>query len=269
MKKFQIKTYRILSEKISSSRPVRLVFLSDLHGLRFGKGNRRLFQAIEAARPDLVLVGGDMMVGEPSPRLGAAKELLVSLAKKFPVYYTFGNHEHRLMEKPEVYGEQFPRFYEYLKRQGVQFLNNRKVRVDIENETPLFLWGWDADRKFYRKLRPVRMDVSDLSGALGSPEEEGYHILMSHNPQFGKTYFSWGADLILSGHYHGGVWRFSENRGLIAPNFHLFPAYCCGLFSKGAQHMVVSPGLGEHTLKLRIGNPRELIVIELMHGGDV
>ena len=269
MKKFQIKTYRIFSEKISPVQPVRLVFLSDLHGLCCGEGNGRLIQAIEEASPDMVLVGGDMMVGEPSPRLEVAEELLVSLVKEFPVYYTFGNHEHRLMRKPEIYGKQFPKFCAYLRKQGVQFLNNRKVRVDMGTETPLFLWGWDAARRFYRKLRPASMDISDLSDVLGNPAEEGYHILMAHNPQFGKIYFSWGADLVLSGHYHGGVWRFSENRGLIAPNFHLFPAYCCGLFAKGAQRMVVSPGLGEHTLKLRIHNPRELIVIELMHGGNV
>lgn len=269
MKKFQIKTYQILSEKINPQQHVRLVFLSDLHSLCFGEGNAHLIQAIEAARPDMVLVGGDMMIGEPSPHLETARELLALLVKKFPVYYAFGNHEHRLMEQPEVYGKEFPKFCEYLKRQGVVFLLNRKVRVDTGAGSSLFLWGWDAPRRFYRKLRPVSVEASDLSKALGSPSEEGYHILMAHNPQFGDAYFSWGADLTLCGHYHGGVWRFSENRGLIAPNFHLFPAYCCGLFSKGAQRMVVSPGLGEHTLRLRIHNPRELIVIELRHGGDV
>ncbi len=269
MKNFKMKTYRILSKKVGRQGSIRLAFLSDLHGMRFGQGNCRLVQAVEEARPDLVLVGGDMMVGEPNPRLEAAEDLLDSLVKKFPVYYAFGNHEGRLMEDPEKYGDTFPRFYQRLQGKGVCFLRNQKVSVDVGAGVPVALWGWDGERRFYRKLRRVVMEDGYLDGVLGKPDAKAYNILLAHNPQFAQAYFSWGADLILSGHYHGGICRFSENRGLVAPNFRLFPPYCCGLFSKGSQRMAVSPGLGEHTVRFRIHNPRELIVIEIVHGGDV
>ena len=75
--------------------------------------------------------------------------------------------------------------------------------------------------------------------------------------------FSWGADFIFSGHNHGGVIRFSENRGLISPQFHLLPSFCCGHFQRGKKHMIVSAGLGEHTVPVRIHNPRELVFVEL------
>lgn len=266
MKKFQIKTYKIPSEKIR--RPIRLAFLSDLHGSCFGEGNSRLVEAVEQAEPDLVLVGGDMMVGKPSPCLAAAESLLLALAEKFPVYYAFGNHEHRMAEDPKKYGDGFRRFCEGLRGQGVRFLRNGNMQADI-NGGRLSIWGWDGEQRFYRKLISPVMEDGYLDQTLGRPGGEAYHILLAHNPQFGQAYFSWGADLILSGHYHGGVCRFSENRGLIAPNFRLFPAYCCGLFTRGDQHMVVSPGLGEHTVRLRVHDPRELIMIELVHGGDV
>lgn len=267
MKNFKIKTYRIFSEKVPQEQCIRLAFLSDLHGFCYGEDNCRLVQAVENARPDAVLAGGDMMVGEPAPSLEAARALFLSLAERFPVYYAFGNHERRMMDDPGKYGYGFQEFCELLCRQGVRILRNERVQVEREDGIPLSIWGWDGEARFYKKLWTEPMDSRDLTEALGHPDDRAYHILMAHTPQYGQAYFSWGADLILCGHYHGGVWRFSENRGLAAPNLHLFPAYCCGLFRRGNQHMVVSPGLGEHSIRLRIKNPRELIVLEIVHGG--
>ena len=34
-----------------------------------------------------------------------------------------------------------------------------------------------------------------------------YSILMAHNPAYMDAYKKWGADLILSGHLHGGLVR--------------------------------------------------------------
>ncbi|MCI9470693.1 MAG: phosphohydrolase [Lachnospiraceae bacterium] len=266
MRRFQTKTYQIFSEKIGP-RPIRLAFLSDLHNSCFGKENGQLLQAVESGAPDLVLIGGDMMIGEPSPRLDVVEELLCALVQRFPVYYTFGNHEYRLMEDPGRYGSGFQKLCERLQEQGIKILRNAHAQVDMGQGVPLVIWGWDGEKRFYRKLSPIRMEEGYLDRTLGVLDEDAYHILLAHNPQFGRSYFSWGADLILSGHYHGGVCRFSENRGLIAPNFHLFPAFCCGHFTKGRQHMVVSPGLGEHTVRLRVHDPRELIMIELVRGG--
>lgn len=268
MKRFKIKTYRICSEKIGH-RHIRLVFLSDLHSMCFGEENGRLLQAVEEAAPDLVLVGGDMMIAGLSPCLHVAGDLLSALVERSPVYYAFGNHEHRLMEEEDRYGDGLRKLCDDLCSRGVRILRNENAQVEIGDGMPLVIWGWDGEERFYKKLRPIAMERGYLDRTLGSPWAGAYHILLAHNPQFARSYFSWGADLILSGHYHGGVCRFSENRGLIAPNFHLFPAYCCGAFTQGDQHMVVSPGLGEHTVRFRIHDPRELIVLELMHGGDV
>ncbi len=267
MKNFKVKTYRIFSEKVPKEQSLRLAFLSDLHGFCYGKDNCRLVQAIENARPDAVLAGGDMMVGEPDTSFEAARALFLSLVERFPVYYAFGNHEGRLMENPEKYGDGIQQFCEELIRQGVRILRNDRALLERKDGIPVWIWGWEGDKRFYKRFCTQPVDSQDIGETLGNPEEEAYHILMAHTPQFGQAYFSWGADLILSGHYHGGIWRFSENRGLAAPNLHLFPAYCCGIFSRDRRYMVVSPGLGEHTIPFRIHDPRELIILEIVHGG--
>ena len=134
MKKFKIKTYRICSEKIGH-RHIRLVFLSDLHNLCFGEENGRLLQAVEEAAPDLVLVGGDMMIAELSPCLHVAGGLLSALVERSPVYYAFGNHEHRLMEEEDRYGDGFRKLCDDLCSQGVHILRNENAQVEIGDGT--------------------------------------------------------------------------------------------------------------------------------------
>ena len=80
-------------------------------------------------------------------------------------------------------------------------------------------------------------------------------MLLAHNPKYGDVYFEWGADFIFSGHYHGGILRFNEHHGLTCPQYLLFPPYCCGDFHRQEQHMIVSAGLGEHTIVPGEGGP--------------
>ena len=48
-----------------------------------------------------------------------------------------------------------------------------------------------------------------------------YHILLAHNPEFAETYFDYGADLTLSGHVHGGIFRIGKH-GLLSPYVSFF-----------------------------------------------
>ncbi len=77
-----------------------------------------------------------------------------------------------------------------------------------------------------------------------------------------KAYLSWGADLVLSGHLHGGIVRIPGFRGVISPGFELFPKYSGGCCREGSQTAVVSRGLGSHTIPVRLFNEAELIVLE-------
>ena len=69
--------------------------------------------------------------------------------------------------------------------------------------------------------------------------------------------------MILSGHYHGGVMQLPGIGGVISPDFTLFPKYSGGIYREGAQTVVVSRGLGTHSVPVRLWNWPELIVLEL------
>jgi predicted MPP superfamily phosphohydrolase len=70
-------------------------------------------------------------------------------------------------------------------------------------------------------------------------------------------------DLILSGHAHGGQVRLPFIGGLVAPNQGLFPKYSQGLYERKNTKMVVSRGLGNSIIPLRVNNRPELVIITL------
>ena len=72
---------------------------------------------------------------------------------------------------------------------------------------------------------------------------------------------------MLSGHVHGGMVRVPLiGKGVVSPNVRLFPQYDGGRFEIGESVMLLSRGLGMHTIPIRLFNPGELPVIDFLPG---
>ena len=248
-------------DKIHAPQGVRMILLADLHGISYGKDNIRLTETIRKLAPDVILSAGDMAVRTETDTLVTACKLLTELARDFPVYYALGNHEYKMCLSEE-YRPYYAKYEKALKKAGVHILRNGHEAMVLQGEHFCF-WGLELPIKYYHKPRSPKLKKEVMEELIGKPEDKGMQILLAHNPKYGKTYFEWGADLILSGHYHGGVVRLSEHYGLSSPQYLFLPPFCCGDFHKGDQHMIVSAGLGAHTIPLRIHNPRELLVIDI------
>lgn len=261
MKTFRTKNYEIRSPKIRDTIGTRFAVMTDLHGLEFGEGNRELISAVYKHKPDAVLVLGDMIVREQHESLLRAGNMLSALASRYPVYYALGNHEYKNFTT-EKHRSQYMEYEENLEKAGVRFLHNQQACLEIAG-TKFTFHGLELPLIYYHKPNSPKLSLKVMEALIGTPSSEGVHVLLAHNPKYGNTYFSWGADLILSGHYHGGVVRLGEHRGLTSPQYILFPPYCCGEFRKGDRQMIVSAGLGEHTIPVRINNPRELLMVTM------
>ena len=87
MKTFKTKNYYIPTKKLKGKHSVKLAFLSDLHGLMFGKENEELLRRIILGAPDAVLIGGDMAYSSNEDTLEMTTGFLCRLAEKLPVYY--------------------------------------------------------------------------------------------------------------------------------------------------------------------------------------
>lgn len=256
--RFVIRKYKCQAGKIRKD--VRAILLSDLHNKSFGKGNSRLLKAIDKIAPDLILVAGDMYTSAGDGEIRTAWELVCTLAEKYPVYYGNGNHEHKTRLFPERFGSMYQDFSEKLVEKGVCHLVNDKVSLPALN---MDIYGVEIGRKYYKKLKGTRMEKEYLEKLLGKPDENRFSLLIAHNPDYFKIYAAWGADLVVSGHVHGGVMRLPALGGVISPAMHLFPAYDGGKFKEAHSTMILGRGLGTHTLPVRIFNPGELVVIEL------
>lgn len=256
--RFVIRKYKVTDRRIKKS--CKAVLLTDLHNKCYGKNNEKLLAAIRGQKPDFILVAGDLVTAKPKASLETAIGLLENLAAQYPVYYGNGNHEHRLKLYPEVYGDMAGTYEAALKRIGITPLVNR--HADLK-EYGISIYGTEIDKRFYRHFRVDTMGPEYLQGMLGHAATEYYTILLAHNPDYFPQYAAWGADLTLSGHVHGGVARVPFwGKGVLSPALRLFPKYDGGVFREGNAVMILSRGLGMHTIPMRAFNPAELWVIE-------
>lgn len=139
-------------------------------------------------------------------------------------------------------------------------LENSSSSLEIKGEQ-VQITGLALPEEYYQKGKKIQLSLKTMNRLAEKASKERFHILLAHTPRYGDTYLDWGGDLILAGHYHGGMMRLPILGGVISPDFKLFPKYCRGDFHRQDRHLIVSAGLGEHTLPIRIFNPRELVLI--------
>ena len=265
MKRFKTVHYTIHSNKIKDARGIRFAVIADLHGMEFGPDNRKLLEAIHRYRPDGILIAGDMIVRNDPVSLKTALSLLSNFAQQYPVYYALGNHEYKLYRTDPQENCMAARYQEYekeLKTAGIHILHNESCSLQV-GKTSLTVYGLEIPLIYYKKPFSPQLRREKVRELIGEPSSDSLNILLAHSPKYGDTYFDWGADLILSGHYHGGIVRIGRHNGLLSPQLHPFPKFCCGDFHRKEQHMLVSAGAGEHTIPVRIHNPRELLMVDL------
>lgn len=256
---FQLKTEHYLVGRPDGGgekgKPIRIVMLADLHGAVFGIGNRRLIDRIREEQPDLICIAGDMTVKD-GRGMDSCLALCRELLSVCPVYYAMGNHEIRM--------EGYADYCLNVKKTGVCVLDNECRRI-VLNGIKIGIYGWNADEFYYHKFWQKReLTGEELRALVGVPEPDEYRILLAHNPEYFDAYCEWGADLILSGHVHGGIARLPFAGGVIDPALRLFPKYDAGLYKKGTAAMVLSRGLGTHHIRLRFFNSPEISVVNVL-----
>jgi len=255
--------YEIESEKLSPEFDgLKIVYLTDLHDKEFGEKNERLFRAVREAKPDMVLIGGDSMVARSGVPISIEKTLYFvrALAGEYPVYYGYGNHEMRLqMREPE---RSYKTFVQELRQAGVRLLDNRSVSLH-GNHGSLTITGltmpWEAFTRFHKE--PLKEGL--IEHRVGTIPEKDFRVLMAHTPLYREEYAAWGADVTLCGHYHGGTINLPIVGGVMSPDYLLFPGICRGRFETAGKTMIVSGGLGTHSINIRFGNKPQIIVLKL------
>ena len=220
-------------------RDFTIVQVSDLHNQIFGIGESALLKKISDANPDFIVVTGDL-IDKTHTSYSIAQTFMVKAADIAPVYYVTGNHEAWLN------GKKFEAFKTELSHHtGIHFL----------------------DDKYYESDEYIIAGIADASldsfAAYPAFTDEKPVIMLAHEPQYTGLYQSLGADLVLTGHYHGGQIIIPGVGGLVSPEFEFLPDYYEGMRTFGDMTVILSRGLGNSLAPVRINDYPELVVVKV------
>ena len=231
----------------------KIAQISDLHNAEIGEENERLLGMIEAADPDIIAITGDM-IDSRRTNIETALDFAEKAVKLAPCYYVNGNHELRVLE------------YEELKKGllelGVVVLENESTKINIKNQEITVIGISDPSLEANELWSVEAEVVNDHLGEL-IKVDDNYKLVLSHRPELLEIYCEAGADLVLTGHAHGGQIRLPFVGGIIAPHQGFFPEYDGGLYIKEETNMIVSRGVGNSLFPLRFNNRPEVVLIEL------
>ncbi|MCR4923987.1 MAG: metallophosphoesterase [Lachnospiraceae bacterium] len=243
------------------------VMLSDLHNMSYGKNNEKLIRIIDDIAPDAILLAGDMVTaGENTESLKEYEStiaLLRRLKERYPLYYGIGNHEEKLKRAPYDFLKKWKAYTSELEKYGIHILQNETVTLEKEG---IKIYGLDLENKYYKKFKGRPIEDDYLENIFGKVAEDMVSILIAHLPDQFEGYAKWQPDLVLSGHIHGGIIRIPFLGGLVSPQYKLFPKYDSGEFKLGKSTMILSRGVGTHSILIRINNRAEVVHVKLLSG---
>lgn len=225
----------------------RIVQMSDIHvGLFVNDPELRAARAlVREARPDAIVLTGDLVDHDPAyaPVLGRFVRSLEGIARH-GVYAIPGNHDH-YAGIAEVLSA--------LKSGGAQVLMNRGVRIQSGNAAFMLAGVDDVVGAQYGTAGPR------LGPTFADAPVELARVLLSHNPSYFASIAHAHADLVLSGHTHGGqVTMLLNPAELVLPH-----RFIRGLYREGESQIYVNRGFGTAGPPARVGSPPEITCITL------
>ncbi len=212
--------------------------VSDIHlGPILGRAHtQRIVDTINAAKPDLITIVGDLVDGTV-PELGRDAEPLAQLRARDGAYFVTGNHEYFSGAAPWV---------DFVRELGVHPLQNARVE----------LGGFDLAG--VNDIAGEREgDGPDFGRALGDRDPARTAVLLSHQPVTIHDAVRHGVDLQLSGHTHGGqLWPGNFVAELANPTV-------AGLERYGDTQLYVTRGAGAWGPPVRVGAPSDITIVTL------
>ena len=231
-RRFVVRHETIRHEK--AEEPFVCVQVSDLHNRRFGTDQADLISAIAKAKPDLIVITGDLFNRHRKMACRNAFRFVENAVQIAPVYFAEGNHEIALGETGEQY-------IETIRQMGVHVL--RDTYEDLGFVRLIGLRQYASPETLSEMLDRNRLN-----------------LVLAHRPELFPIYAGTGADIILSGHAHGGQIRLF-GRGIYAPGQGFFPRYTSGVYGIGHTQMHVSKGLGNTIPVPRVFDTPELNIL--------
>ena len=226
-----------------------IAHISDLHNAEYGKNNEMLIDILKSESPDIIAITGDL-IDSNNTDLEVAISFAQQAAKIAPCYFVAGNHEAWI-------GSQYEELRASLENVGVTILQDEAIELYYGDKCIQLIGLNDPDFS----ERDSFLSESILETKLSQMNiRDGFTMLLSHRPECFNVYQNKNIDLVLSGHAHGGQFRLPFLGGVIAPNQGFFPKYDAGIYTENGTTMIVSRGIGNSIIPLRINNRPEIVI---------
>lgn len=217
-----------------------IIAMSDLHlGSLLGKQwlEARVEQ-VQAEKPDIVVLLGDIFEGHGPPREDLF-QVLRRISAPMGVWFVLGNHEYHGRHNADM---------SRIKYDGLKVLNNSWTEV----RPGLVLAGVEDLTSNHRSGKggdPILKTLTD--------RPSGATVLLSHTPWQADKAASAGTGLMLSGHTHGGqIWPFSYLVQRIYP-------LLGGRYKVNGMTVIVCRGTGTWGPRMRLWRPSEILRVTL------
>ncbi|MFZ0630098.1 MAG: metallophosphoesterase [Acidobacteriaceae bacterium] len=238
-------------------RGMRIAQISDIHYLEFTESFfvREVVDHVNRLKPDMVLITGDFVTYgpirfPPTPihkafALRHMPELASMLSRiECPLRYTsLGNHDQMVNGRA---------IWHILMDHGLPCLYNQIVPLERDGQR---LWLVGLGSACVGAANPEQAIPANLV------RDKEAMIVMAHEPDILPEIAKYNADLMLSGHTHGGQIRIPFLRPAFLPQYGR--RYIEGWFQYGPTHLYVNRGIGAIGLPLRLNCPPEITVFTL------
>ncbi|CAM3156743.1 metallophosphoesterase [Filibacter tadaridae] len=246
--------YEIMSEKVPESfNNYRIVQLSDLHDAKFGERHAGVVGKVKDVEPDVIFVTGDFI---DSNRYDLKQSLILieELQSVAPIYYVTGNHEIAVKDVDTIKTA--------LKELGVHVLTDEAKIIRTASGDELAIGG--IEDPLASELEDDEAVKASISQAFQEVPPHMFKLLLSHRPELFAVYSQNEIDVTFSGHAHGGQFRIPGLGGLLSPGQGWFPKYTAGIHELNNSRMVISRGIGNSIMPIRLFNQPEIVVVTLL-----
>lgn len=266
---------------VDREKSIRIVLISDFHSAMFGSNEDTLIQKIKEAKPDLIALTGDIFDFQTKSYrpVQHVQYLIEGIKDVAPFFYVSGNHEFYAYHNEE--------FNYLITDNGGVVIEGKAQKVSLPLGDVIVAGipdpfidlnyeerkkGKDNPEKYLERIENLKIVTETAQkNAAAAGSKILCTILLAHRPEYIEDYKKAGCfDLVLSGHTHGGQWRFGKIvKGMYAPNQGFFPKYVGGLYEffedEKPSAMVISRGLSYQKPAFpRIGNSPELVIIDVV-----
>ena len=281
--KFIFKNYDILNLKNSTK--LKLIFISDFHNKYYKNNFEDLINKIVDIKADYIILGGDFLnyskLNKIKGKVGYKNAILFinCLLDKINhlkanenydlkgILFGYGNHELRLLKNSSKtkLNYDFYKFRDFLINNSIKIIDNNTYKLDNGlNISGLSLYDGYYGKSASKRLKSI--DKSILNRYFKDIIKSEFNIMLFHKPDYAENLIDYGYDLVLSGHNHGGLINIPFIGPIISSELTILPKYAKGLYNYKNGKVIVSAGLGEHTIKLRVNNLPEVVVVNIYNG---